>query len=325
MSFKFLELFQGVIQFRGNFIEIVENEDLQELSKDYSISFWINIHKILKGRQVTVYHKGDNGTSQPTISLHERDLLISFDTVRGGNERLFATVEIPLKAWTHIAFTIFHKQYTEASLYINGRLDTSISLNIDIAHNTGNCYVGKDPWNHGFIGEIGEPLLFFTTLSPDDIWRMYQQSIENWNQSQCFRSSQFFYERKSRASTPGKWFRDNESSRIYEEGESIRTCDSSMMALSKYEKLEEFFQKNPTIYRKVSEIANSQNWLTVIFNILNIAAPQNGKSAQNKIEADRKIPPTVNLNINFTKKELIALAKVLRSPPYEKSPIKKSH
>lgn len=145
MSFKFLELFPGTVEFKGNSIESIESEDLQDLSKDYSVSFWILLNKVMKGRQVTVYHKGDNSNSQPTISLHERSLLVKFDTVRSGSERIFANAEIEVKKWTHVVFTVSQNEYIEAKLYVNGKLDSSISIKNEILHCNSKCYIGKDP------------------------------------------------------------------------------------------------------------------------------------------------------------------------------------
>lgn len=97
MSLKFLELFQGAIEFKGELIESSESENFKEMGKEYSISLWLLLQKPLKGRQVTVFHKGDNFSCQPTISLQEKNLLVKFDTGRGGSERLFASAEIPIK------------------------------------------------------------------------------------------------------------------------------------------------------------------------------------------------------------------------------------
>ena len=68
-----------------------------------------------------------------------------------------------------LTFTMQVSEITEASLFINGKLDSQISIRKTPLSNSGPVYIGKDPWSHGFKGTIAEPLYFFHALTATEV------------------------------------------------------------------------------------------------------------------------------------------------------------
>lgn len=142
---------------------------------------------------------------------------------------------------------------------------------------------------------------------------MYQQGIENYKHSQVFRTSQFFYEKRSSDSSPSKYFSEN--SKILDEGISIKTNDLSLIAMSRFERLDQFFHKNPKIYGKVAHLVSHYDWLATIYRTLRAVYPvlrDEEGNIENKLEIGRMLPPISQLNLQISKNELVTLAKVTK-------------
>ena len=150
-----------------------------------------------KNRQVTVIHKGSNFSSNPLISLQERTIFIKIDIEKTRSEILVSSIDIPVKKWVHIVFTYKELEVIEGCLFINGNLDSEISVSKSKDKEKSNIpqkiYIGKDPWNHGLIGSIAEPVYYFTSIESDLISKLYSSGIENWQNQQNFGTTKFFY------------------------------------------------------------------------------------------------------------------------------------
>jgi len=247
--------------------------------------------------------------------LQEKNLLVKFDTERGSSERLFASAELQLKKWVHVVFTLHQTEYTEATLYINGVLDSEIAVRNESLFNEGKCYIGKDPWNHGFIGSIAEPIFFFSALPGDEISRMYQHGMQNWNESNAFKTSQIFYMKKTEGMTQ-TLIKDAEAPKMLETTRTVKKQDKGVAQLTVFERLDQYFQANPKMYMKVGKLLPYFDWLAAIYRILRVALPTYRDDEGNildKLELDRMMPPLYQVNLYFTKKELLALAKAAKS------------
>jgi hypothetical protein len=97
MSIKFLELYSGIIGFKGENFETVVSEELENEAKSYSLSFWMYLGQTQKNKQVTVINKGNNLISSPMIALQERTVSIKIDIDKNRTEYLFSSISIPLK------------------------------------------------------------------------------------------------------------------------------------------------------------------------------------------------------------------------------------
>lgn len=316
MSIKFLELFSETIGFKGTSFETIDSQDLASAGPSYSISFWMSLSTIQKNKQVTVIHKGNNLFSNPLISIQEKTVCIKIDIDRNRTEYLFSSLEVPLKKWTHIAFTLKDYEILEASLFINGAKDSEISVS---RTNTGDklnpaqkIYIGKDPWNHGFMGSISEPVYFFSCIDADLVSKIYQSGISNWNTEKNFATTRLFYTKNER---PVSALPENVKPPKLLQSSPRKKKEITINSLNITEKLDNFFEKNPSTYTKVAQISNYFDWLLFIYRILRVSYPlyrDEEGNIENKIEIDRMIPPLHQIQLYFTKSEILELSKILK-------------
>jgi hypothetical protein len=79
------------------------------------------------------------------------------------NEGIWSTTgELQIDRWTHVAYV---KRGSELQVYLDGRLDTQITLAGTSVANHGPLYIGKDPWFAGIAGAIDDFRLYRLALS----------------------------------------------------------------------------------------------------------------------------------------------------------------
>ena len=321
---KFLELFPEIIAFKGTGFETIESELVSSCGPSYSISFWLYLSSAQKSKQVTVINKGNNFSSNPLIALQERTLYIKFDLDKSHSEILFSSSDIPVKKWVHLVFTLRAFEIVEASLHINGSLDSEISVtrprDSEISNVPQKIYIGKDPWSHGLIGSVAEPVFYLTPIDTEVVTRLYQCGRQSWSESKAFVSTKSLFvmpERPSSAlpdnvalpkalqsSPPGRSTRGKQTKK-----------ELQVTGLSKLQRLDGFFEKNPSTYTKVAQMGNYTDWLIVIFRVLRNSLPlyrDEEGNVDNKIEVDRMIPVLQQIRLNFNRNEIIELAKIMK-------------
>ncbi|OMJ77941.1 hypothetical protein SteCoe_22380 [Stentor coeruleus] len=315
MSLRFLELYRDSISFQGQSMETIESEELKQAHQSYSISFWLYLNRAEKNKQVTVIHKGNTFSSNPLIAIQERTLYIKIDIDRSRSEMLFSSIDIPIKKWVHIVFTLKSSDIIEASLYINGTKDSEISISqsrdLDQNSPSTKIYIGKDPWNHGLYGSVAEPVYYFTNLDLSLISNVFYSGLNNWQTNKKFATTKIIYESQDRASStlPPRLLSARTPTSQKKQG--MR----SVTPLTLEQKLDNFFDNNPSTYSKVAEMVNSYEWLLVIYRILRSSMPvyrDDEGNLENKLEVDRMIPPLKQMQLNFTRNELVDMAKIMK-------------
>ena len=312
MSIRFLELFGGALQFRGDVIQSIEGKEFNSLEKEYSISMWVYLEKVLKNRKVTVLHKGDETCSQPNISLLEKTLVVKLDCQRNGSESLIAATDLQLKKWTHLALCVKQEDITEVSFYLNGKMDSEIAVNNPILKNESKCYIGKDPWSHGLRGSIAEPLFFFNFLSAEEVQKMYLHGCENWKTTNTFGSTDLFYEQKIQLNST--FPSEMNPPVLLETPLKTKQLGTESEVVSSFEKLDKFFYQNPKMLPRVAQLVDYFDWLFTIYRILRSGMPtykDDEGNLEDKIEVDRMLPPMRQVKLHFTRKELVEIGKVL--------------
>jgi hypothetical protein len=63
---------------------------------------------------------------------------------------------------------------TEVTLYINGKHDTGLALGVPLIAARGNVYIGKNPWNEGFFGELADVFWHCGSLMTDEIVDIFE-------------------------------------------------------------------------------------------------------------------------------------------------------
>lgn len=320
MEVRYLELFEGLLEFSGNFCQTVESDELSKLDNEYSISLWVCIHRHLKNRPAIILNKATENSFQPKLAIQDNTVIVTFDTKRGP-EMLFSASELPTKTWVHIAFTMRQDELTEAVLYINGQLSSEMAVKSPLVKNDGKFYVGKDPWSSGIIGYIAEPMFFFNELRPDVVLSIYTVGSKNFKQEGIFKSTSIFV-----TSDTGINFRRTlpnfASTPVLVEGldEQIVKKPSQMQrSESVINQLDKLFERNRALADKAAMLVQYFDWLVPLLMTLRSSLPNfrdEDGAIETKIEVDRMLPALYQLRLPFKRTELVDLAKSCEA--YEK-------
>jgi Tc toxin complex TcA C-terminal TcB-binding domain/Concanavalin A-like lectin/glucanases superfamily/ABC toxin N-terminal region len=157
------------VRFDGTsrYAEIAHSPSL-ELGRDdgdFSVSFFIQPKQGATGRWRVIAHKGNTDTERTfAIWLHPSDtrLHARISTTEDGNEGLDSATQVAVDRWTHVAYV---KAGNELRLYLDGKLDQSVSLQGRSVSNDGPIYLGKDPVHDGFDGLLDELRIYTFALT----------------------------------------------------------------------------------------------------------------------------------------------------------------
>ena len=298
-------------------MESLEIHELEHISS-YSIGFWLSISKSEKNKQVTVFKKGSSSQNSPLISLQERTLFIKVDIDRMRSECLFSSLELPLKKWVFVVFVLRETDIIEASLYINGTLDSEVSVarvrDSERLSGSSKIYIGKDPWNHGLFGSISEPCFYMKALDLETISNMYSFGQNNFKDSQSFKTTTMFYsmtqERPQSALPPTA-----RVPKVLENSPRKSRKENFLSNLTVEQRLDGFFDRNQNCYLKATQLVQYADWLIVFYRILRLCVPafrDEEGNFQNKIEVNRMMPALSQFRLPISKKEIIEIAKLMR-------------
>jgi hypothetical protein len=142
---------------------------------DFSLTFWLLLQQDANGEWRTLLHKGDSN-QQRSFSLFmlptDNRLQFRVSTKGNWNDGGESKNKIALNQWTHISLV---KQANTLSLYLNGELDTAVTLQGAMIANTGPLYIGATPWTAGAFATYDHLSLFKRPLKKEDVVRVYQQ------------------------------------------------------------------------------------------------------------------------------------------------------
>ena len=168
--FNFLGILEGGFYSDGyNYIEITcppafDMAQVQE--KGFTLFFWIGFNKQPNNVTRYILRKGISPNDiTPTIGLlpNNSNLFVKIFTSNQKVENIISNKKLePNKIYSISLSLNFdpNESLTEMSLYIDGILDSQISLPGTPVMNDGNFYLGKyDSSCHGFIGNISEIML----------------------------------------------------------------------------------------------------------------------------------------------------------------------
>ena len=77
----------------------------------------------------------------------------------------------------HVVFSVMQHDITEATLYINGYVDSQINVTQTIADGSGNVEIGKTQEGLGFVGSVLAPCWYFNSLSEEDVLKIYTDDV----------------------------------------------------------------------------------------------------------------------------------------------------
>jgi hypothetical protein len=83
----------------------------------------------------------------------------------------------------------YNNDLTDISLYLDGLMDSQITVPGEPKHNQGNLYIGKvDNMNYGFSGFVADVMLIPRVLQPEEVSLIYRGCIYNLNTHKAPRS-----------------------------------------------------------------------------------------------------------------------------------------
>ncbi|HYF51878.1 MAG TPA: PKD domain-containing protein [Planctomycetota bacterium] len=173
--------FGGALSFDGadDYVQ-VNNASVLEVGKsggDFSVAYWIYLRQGPTGQWRSIAHKGNSDTErtfamwlQPGANrIHYR-----ISTVGNWNEGGDSASELAVNAWSHVAYV---KAGGTLKLYINGALDSQVSLSGASASNTGAIYFGKDPWFPGVNSVLDDIRITNYGLSATEVANLFNAPV----------------------------------------------------------------------------------------------------------------------------------------------------
>ena len=171
-----------------NTLEISLPEDFDISLKQqngFSLFFWFLITKQTNNLTRYLFKKG-NGIDQwtPTIGLlnNNTNLFIKILTSNQKTETLITNKKLENNIIYSFTLSLnfdVNENITEINIYIDGTLDSQITVPGVPFHNNSNIYLGKpDNSSHGFMGVISEIMLLPRALQDQEIIDINNQCIE---------------------------------------------------------------------------------------------------------------------------------------------------
>ena len=178
--FNFLGILEGGFYSDGyNYIEITcpsafDMSQVQE--RGFTLFFWIGFNKQPNNVTRYILKKGQAPNEiTPTIGLlpNNSNLFVKIYTSNQKTENIISNKKLEQGKIYSICLTLNfdpNESITEMSLYIDGMLDSQISLPGTPIMNDGNFFLGKyDPNSHGFLGNISEVMLIPGIMEDNEI------------------------------------------------------------------------------------------------------------------------------------------------------------
>jgi hypothetical protein len=145
-------------------------------NRDFSVCFWFKLRQGHTGQWRSIMRKAGNKDDR-TFALwmwpHDNRVHYRLRSTESWNDGGDSRATVPIDTWTHIACV---KQKRSYSLYINGELDSSDTLQGDVVANKGPLTIGKDPWHPGVDAVFDEIMIYHTALDADQIQALMRVS-----------------------------------------------------------------------------------------------------------------------------------------------------
>jgi hypothetical protein len=130
--------------------------ELGKNDQDFTIAFRLKVGEGPKSIWRCIFRAGVDSDVQrtPALWLHpdKNKFHVCVSTSHNWNERIDNTSqEINLRQWYHVTVV---KRKNDLQFYLDGKLDSKITLIGKTISNKGNLYFGKNPWSDGFVGTI---------------------------------------------------------------------------------------------------------------------------------------------------------------------------
>lgn len=121
--------------------------ELGRANKPFSVSLWIKLNQGFNGARRTILRKASSNIDNNfSIQLNQTDNRLIYQmTTTSGLENTISVNALSLNTWHHIAYS--YDGINKIKFYIDGTLDSDMTLSGNPEPNTGPLYIGDDPWN----------------------------------------------------------------------------------------------------------------------------------------------------------------------------------
>lgn len=198
-------LHDGYISDGQRRLEIImpDSSDLSiNQSGGFSLFMWVLFKKTQSETDRYIIKKGSTPDEMtPCVGLfrNRKNIFVKISTSRHKVETLLSNKGIDMNRMYNIVVTFsidYINDLTDISLYLDGLLDSQITIPGEPIHNQGNIYIGKiDSISHGFVGCVADIILTPRVLQEKEIYQISKASFINLYQYKAFKSYQTF-ERK---------------------------------------------------------------------------------------------------------------------------------
>ena len=167
----------------------------------FSLFFWALLKKCSNGVHRFIVKKGSSDDLTPSVGLlpNGTNLFVKVFTSKHRVETLLSSKKIDYERMYNVTVTFsidFVNDLTDISLYLDGLLDSQITVPGEPIHNQGSIFLGKsDNLTHGFYGTVADVLLIPRTIQDSELITIIKGCINNLNTYKQFRSYSVF-ERK---------------------------------------------------------------------------------------------------------------------------------
>lgn len=150
------------------------DNDLLDLTKDFTISFWIKRSSSILYQFVMSKHlAGENGIGSWGIASYSgTDLSLEGTPFWGSGSPNPTSTTIPVNQWSQIAYT-FNKVTNDWKCYFNGTLSSSGTMAFNIQNTTKDFMIGTSMgYSTYFTGSLDDIRIYNRVLSPNEIAKL---------------------------------------------------------------------------------------------------------------------------------------------------------
>ncbi len=160
--------------FDGTTKMFANDNNLLDLTTDFSISFWIKKQSTqLYQFVMSKHYSGDDNTGSWGIANYTEDNL-SFKATPFWSDPSVATPPFPQNLWTHVVFT-YHQSSGDWRYYLNGSPASNGNKSFNIQNTTNQFIIGACmPDNYHLIASLDDIRIYNQPLTANEVLQLFQ-------------------------------------------------------------------------------------------------------------------------------------------------------
>ena len=171
----------------------------------FSVFFWFLSKKQVEGVHRYILKKGNvDEELTPAIGIlpNGTNLFVKMNSTKNKIENLFSNKKIePNRLYSVlVTFSIdYHNDLTDIALYLDGGLDSQVTVLGQPVHNQGNLFIGRcDNINPGFVGCVADVILMPRVIDEEEISHLNRECLSNFRVNRLVQSYLIFSQKFER-------------------------------------------------------------------------------------------------------------------------------